>query len=478
MWFTTYEEIRIPVIGETSEAFAISASKNEVQVNEAVTFTVTPAEGTNISEIQLCDGENFYDMEENTDDGTFTTDIAFGRAGRYSVFAKAKMEGNSDWTLCEPVVINTSSHGQLALSMPEGVPNTICDEKDLAFTVAKPENADSYGVSVWYGDAKRPDYEDEDWPFLLCEDWTTEDSLEVSIDAAKLEEGMNLHVMIKGWGYGYEYNEVVTTVGVLAHEWGETSYVWAKDYSTVTATRVCTSDASHSETETVGTTSKIVESTCTAQGNTRYTSNDFKNKAFTVQTKDVAISKKDHPSYATKKENEIAATCTDAGSYDEVVYCTKCNAEISRTKKTTSALGHSWGEWRTTVAPTELAAGKKVRTCARGHVEEATVAQLKPTLAVVKIAKPEAGNKSMTVKWKAVAKKNLKKTKKIQIQYSLDKKFSKGVKTKYASAKKTSLVVKGLKSKKKYYVRVRAYTKSGKTVHVSKWSATKAIKVN
>ena len=33
------------------------------------------------------------------------------------------------------------------------------------------------------------------------------------------------------------------------------------------------------------------------------------------------------------RENETPATCIDEGSYDEVVYCGACNAEISRTKK-------------------------------------------------------------------------------------------------------------------------------------------------
>ena len=44
------------------------------------------------------------------------------------------------------------------------------------------------------------------------------------------------------------------------------------------------------------------------------------------------------------KENEVAATCTDDGSYDEVVYCTVCKDEISRTQKTIPATGHKWAE--------------------------------------------------------------------------------------------------------------------------------------
>ena len=43
--------------------------------------------------------------------------------------------------------------------------------------------------------------------------------------------------------------------------------------------------------------------------------------------------------------------------------------------------------------------------------------------------------------------------------------------------KKTSIVIKKLKSKKIYYVKVRAYKKSGEAVHVSKWSKKKSVKI-
>ena len=47
---------------------------------------------------------------------------------------------------------------------------------------------------------------------------------------------------------------------------------------------------------------------------------------------------------AAVKENEKAATCTEAGSYDEVVYCSVCNEVISKETKTVDALGHTAGE--------------------------------------------------------------------------------------------------------------------------------------
>ena len=51
-----------------------------------------------------------------------------------------------------------------------------------------------------------------------------------------------------------------------------------------------------------------------------------------------------HTEGETVKENIVPATCTKDGSHDEVVKCKTCGAEISRTKKTDKATGHTPGE--------------------------------------------------------------------------------------------------------------------------------------
>ena len=43
-------------------------------------------------------------------------------------------------------------------------------------------------------------------------------------------------------------------------------------------------------------------------------------------------------------ENEVPATCTEAGSYESVVYCSECGEEISRETVAVAALGHNPGE--------------------------------------------------------------------------------------------------------------------------------------
>ena len=91
----------------------------------------------------------------------------------------------------------------------------------------------------------------------------------------------------------------------------------------------------------------------------------------------------------------------------------------------------------------------------------------------VKVASAKAGKKSIKVTWKKV-----KGIKGYQIQYSTNKKFKKGNKTiTVKSAKSTSATIKKLKSKKKYYVRMRTYKiVNGKKVY-SAWSKAKSVKV-
>lgn len=84
-----------------------------------------------------------------------------------------------------------------------------------------------------------------------------------------------------------------------------------------------------------------------------------------------------------------------------------------------------------------------------------------------------SGKKKLTVRYWGVSNADG-----IQIRYSKDKKFKKGVKTvKVKSGYSGSKTVKKLSSRKRYYVQVRGYKKvSGKTVY-GKWSSKKSIKV-
>ncbi len=91
-----------------------------------------------------------------------------------------------------------------------------------------------------------------------------------------------------------------------------------------------------------------------------------------------------------------------------------------------------------------------------------------------KLSSVKPGKKKAAIKWK----KQTKYTKGYQIQYSTKKNFKSGVKTKtIKGSKKTSLTIKGLKSKKTYYIRVRTYQNASGGKCYSSWSKAKKVKV-
>ena len=63
------------------------------------------------------------------------------------------------------------------------------------------------------------------------------------------------------------------------------------------------------------------------------------------------------------KEKEVPATCTKDGSHDEVVYCTICKSEVSRTNVVDKATGHKWDDGVVTAQPTTGKEGVKTFTC-------------------------------------------------------------------------------------------------------------------
>lgn len=72
-------------------------------------------------------------------------------------------------------------------------------------------------------------------------------------------------------------------IPVLDHVWGAPTYEWNADKSKCTATRVCTRDDKHVETETVDSAYRVTEpATCEAAGSATYTAT-FQNSAFQTQ---------------------------------------------------------------------------------------------------------------------------------------------------------------------------------------------------
>ena len=87
---------------------------------------------------------------------------------------------------------------------------------------------------------------------------------------------------------------------------------------------------------TLDTTSGVVTApTCTEEGFTTYNCD--------VCEEDVVgnfVSASGHSPAEAVVENRVEPDCTTAGSYDSVVYCSTCQAELSREEKGIDALGH------------------------------------------------------------------------------------------------------------------------------------------
>lgn len=73
-----------------------------------------------------------------------------------------------------------------------------------------------------------------------------------------------------------------------------------------------------------------------------------------------------HTPAAAVQEDVVPATCEKAGSYKEVVRCSKCGEVITSETKTIPALGHDW-KVKEVVAPTYESEGYTLEECANCH---------------------------------------------------------------------------------------------------------------
>lgn len=136
------------------------------------------------------------------------------------------------------------------------------------------------------------------------------------------------------------------------------TYAWDAEPQTT-----ATTDATYTVVETAAEhsnyTSEVFEQpTCTKKGTTKYTCGgcDF---SFTAQD----IAKTIHTAGKPVQENIVDATCEKAGSYDEVVYCTACKTEMSRTQKTIDKAAHNYGAYVFNGDAARKVDGTETRTC-------------------------------------------------------------------------------------------------------------------
>ncbi len=123
-------------------------------------------------------------------------------------------------------------------------------------------------------------------------------------------------------------NKVVSSSRVdtepLEHDWGKPAYKWSDDNTEATATRTCRRNGCHEEeSETVQTTSRVLEdSSCETAGKAVYDAH-FENEAFDTQEKVVEIAATGHQWDAGVITKPATATQSGVRTYT----CTVCEEE-------------------------------------------------------------------------------------------------------------------------------------------------------
>lgn len=133
--------------------------------------------------------------------------------------------------------------------------------------------------------------------------------------------------------------------------------------------------------------------------------------------------------------------------------------------------------YATASAPTAYMTNRKLASTAILKVTVAAKKTAVPTPKATKLSSVKAARKSIALTWKKITSKVQKKRiKGYQIQYSTKRNFKKAKTKNVNGYQKTRVTLKKLKSKKKYYVRIRTILKINGKTYYSKWSRIKSVK--
>ena len=163
-----------------------------------------------------------------------------------------------------------------------------------------------------------------------------------------------------------EYNiaDLTTKVNkICIHNYIGPDFQWSDDYSTCKAVYTCEYNSEHVIKVDCDVETTRTEATCEEDGNITHTATGTYNNQKITDVQKETIPAKGHVKGKVKIENATEATCEVGGSYDEVVYCTVCNKELSRNTVKTEALGHKWNEGKITTQPTCTEEGVKTFQC-------------------------------------------------------------------------------------------------------------------
>lgn len=201
------------------------------------------------------------------------------------------------------------------------------------------------------------------------------------------------------------------------------------------------------------------DATCTEPG---YSGDFICSRCKAVESEGTVIDKLDHE-WETEYRIDKEPTCTEKGS--KSIHCANCSA--TKDLMEIDATGHKYTH---VIQKAQIGkAGREYDKCTTCGSQKngKTIKALTPQKTALK--KLKSGKKAFTVSWTKKAYSGY------QIRYSL-KSSMKSATYKNVSASKTSLKVKKLKTRKKYYVQIRTYkTVDGKKCY-STWSSAKKVK--
>ena len=144
-----------------------------------------------------------------------------------------------------------------------------------------------------------------------------------------------------------EYNiaDLTTKVNkICIHNYIGPDFQWSDDYSICKAVYTCEYNSEHVIKVDCDVETTRTEATCEEDGNITHTATGTYNDQKITDVQKETIPARGHVKGKVKIENATESTCEKGGSYDEVVYCTVCNKELSRTTVKTEAKGHVKGE--------------------------------------------------------------------------------------------------------------------------------------
>ena len=119
----------------------------------------------------------------------------------------------------------------------------------------------------------------------------------------------------------------------------------------------------------------MTTATCTQTGVKSYTCERC------GETKTEAIAALGHAPAGAVRENVEAASCEEPDSYDLVMYCSRCDAELSRKHVEGESLGHAWDGGKITTSATCTHSGVMTYTCERcGETKTEPIAMKEHTI--------------------------------------------------------------------------------------------------